>query len=93
MPVVCHWFFIPQLINFLYSIPQLFNFYPCPRYRLAEYNPKTGKLEAIATNMNMLNLSLRVLGPTNEGSLCLKLLLFQLICSLLPLIHLMMFTL
>jgi UDP-N-acetylglucosamine--dolichyl-phosphate N-acetylglucosaminephosphotransferase len=26
--------FIPQIINFLYSIPQLFKFVPCPRHRL-----------------------------------------------------------
>jgi UDP-N-acetylglucosamine--dolichyl-phosphate N-acetylglucosaminephosphotransferase len=27
-------FFIPQIINFLLSIPQLFHFIPCPRHRL-----------------------------------------------------------
>lgn len=27
-------FFIPQVINFLYSVPQLFKFIPCPRHRL-----------------------------------------------------------
>ena len=27
-------FFLPQLANFLYSIPQLFKFVPCPRHRL-----------------------------------------------------------
>ena len=30
-------FFIPQIINFLYSIPQLFKFVPCPRHRLPLY--------------------------------------------------------
>uniref|UniRef100_A0A8R1DVV2 UDP-N-acetylglucosamine--dolichyl-phosphate N-acetylglucosaminephosphotransferase n=1 Tax=Caenorhabditis japonica TaxID=281687 RepID=A0A8R1DVV2_CAEJA len=34
-------FFIPQTINFLYSIPQLFHFIPCPRHRLPKYDPKT----------------------------------------------------
>lgn len=27
-------FFIPQVLNFLYSCPQLFHFVPCPRHRL-----------------------------------------------------------
>ncbi|XP_006614827.1 UDP-N-acetylglucosamine--dolichyl-phosphate N-acetylglucosaminephosphotransferase [Apis dorsata] len=38
-------FFIPQIINFLYSVPQLFHFIPCPRHRLPKYNKKTDKLE------------------------------------------------
>lgn len=27
-------FLLPQIFNFLYSIPQLFKFVPCPRHRL-----------------------------------------------------------
>ena len=27
-------FFIPQIVNFLLSVPQLFHFIPCPRHRL-----------------------------------------------------------
>lgn len=38
-------FFIPQLINFIYSVPQLFHLVPCPRHRLPKFNPNTGKLE------------------------------------------------
>jgi len=38
-------FFIPQILNFLYSIPQLFKFIPCPRHRLPKYNEETDKLE------------------------------------------------
>lgn len=38
-------FFIPQIINFLYSVPQLFHFIPCPRHRLPKYNKKTDKLQ------------------------------------------------
>ncbi|CAH3175038.1 unnamed protein product [Porites lobata] len=37
-------FFIPQVINFVYSLPQLFRFIPCPRHRLPKLNPETGKL-------------------------------------------------
>ena len=27
-------FFIPQIVNFVYSTPQLFHLIPCPRHRL-----------------------------------------------------------
>lgn len=35
-------FFIPQVINFIYSVPQLFHFIPCPRHRLPKFDPDTG---------------------------------------------------
>lgn len=38
-------FFIPQIFNFLYSVPQLFHFVPCPRHRIPQYNKKLDKLE------------------------------------------------
>lgn len=76
-----HFLFIPQLINFLYSVPQLFGFYHCPRHRLTVYSPKDDTLTGVKTNMNLLNLSLRIIGPTNEGVLCFKLLLFQIVLS------------
>lgn len=37
--------FIPQIINFIYSAPQLFALVPCPRHRLPRFNPRTGLLE------------------------------------------------
>ncbi|XP_062499331.1 UDP-N-acetylglucosamine--dolichyl-phosphate N-acetylglucosaminephosphotransferase-like [Corticium candelabrum] len=37
-------FFIPQIINFVYSVPQLFRFISCPRHRLPKYDPATDKL-------------------------------------------------
>uniref|UniRef100_A0A7G3AIS8 UDP-N-acetylglucosamine--dolichyl-phosphate N-acetylglucosaminephosphotransferase n=2 Tax=Lutzomyia longipalpis TaxID=7200 RepID=A0A7G3AIS8_LUTLO len=42
-------FFIPQVINFLYSVPQLFHFIPCPRHRLPKYNSTTDKLDVSET--------------------------------------------
>ncbi|KYM81248.1 UDP-N-acetylglucosamine--dolichyl-phosphate N-acetylglucosaminephosphotransferase, partial [Atta colombica] len=42
-------FFIPQIINFLYSIPQLFHLVSCPRHRLPKYNEKIDKLEPSRT--------------------------------------------
>lgn len=38
-------FFIPQIINFLWSCPQLFKIVPCPRHRLPKFNAKTGLME------------------------------------------------
>ena len=38
-------FFIPQVINFLWSVPQLFKIVPCPRHRLPAFNPSTGLME------------------------------------------------
>ena len=38
--ILCHFsktmllFFIPQIFNFIYSVPQLFGIIPCPRHRL-----------------------------------------------------------
>ncbi|KAI8487625.1 UDP-N-acetylglucosamine--dolichyl-phosphate N-acetylglucosaminephosphotransferase [Branchiostoma belcheri] len=37
-------FFIPQILNFLYSCPQLFRLVPCPRHRLPRFDAKSGKL-------------------------------------------------
>ncbi|KAJ9669688.1 tunicamycin resistance protein [Coniosporium apollinis] len=37
--------FIPQILNFLYSAPQLFHLVPCPRHRLPRFNARTGLLE------------------------------------------------
>jgi UDP-N-acetylglucosamine--dolichyl-phosphate N-acetylglucosaminephosphotransferase len=38
-------FFIPQVVNFLWSTPQLFKMVPCPRHRLPAFNPSTGLME------------------------------------------------
>lgn len=38
-------FFVPQIINFIWSTPQLFKLIPCPRHRLPFFNPSTGLME------------------------------------------------
>ena len=38
-------FFIPQIVNFLWSVPQLFRLCPCPRHRLPAFNVSTGLME------------------------------------------------
>ncbi|XP_028639564.1 UDP-N-acetylglucosamine--dolichyl-phosphate N-acetylglucosaminephosphotransferase isoform X1 [Grammomys surdaster] len=114
-------FFMPQVFNFLYSLPQLFHIIPCPRHRMPRLNTKTGKLEMSyskfktnslsflgtfilkvaeslrlvtvhrgesedgafteCNNMTLINLLLKVLGPTHERSLTLLLLLLQVLSS------------
>jgi UDP-N-acetylglucosamine--dolichyl-phosphate N-acetylglucosaminephosphotransferase len=78
-------FCLPQVVNFLYSIPQLFKFLPCPRHRLPRFETQTGLLspsKATETryNMNLVTLFLRVFGKTTERKLCLRLLAFQVAC-------------
>ncbi len=40
---------IPQIANFIYSVPQLFKLIPCPRHRLPKYNARTGLREPSVT--------------------------------------------
>ncbi|CAN7982998.1 unnamed protein product [Ixodes hexagonus] len=49
-------FFIPQVFNFLYSIPQLFHFVPCPRHRLPRYNAAEDKMEASTVKFRLSSL-------------------------------------
>ncbi|KAK6202689.1 tunicamycin resistance protein [Scheffersomyces amazonensis] len=35
-------FLVPQIVNFIYSVPQLFNIVPCPRHRLPKFNLDNG---------------------------------------------------
>uniref|UniRef100_A0A8C6YCC8 UDP-N-acetylglucosamine--dolichyl-phosphate N-acetylglucosaminephosphotransferase n=1 Tax=Naja naja TaxID=35670 RepID=A0A8C6YCC8_NAJNA len=50
-------FFIPQMTNFLYSLPQLFHIIPCPHHRLPRFNADTGKLEMSYSRFKSKNLS------------------------------------
>lgn len=50
-------FFLPQIINFLYSTPQLFKFVPCPRHRLPKYDPKTDLLHISTTEFHINELN------------------------------------
>ena len=69
-------FFIPQIINFLLSVPQLFGIIPCPRHRLPEFDRATGKLNAAKGQHTLINYTLRLLGPTHEKDLCNILIVF-----------------
>ena len=79
-------FFIPQILNFLYSFPQLIGIYPCPRHRLPQFDFKTKKLTGKKENMNLLNLFLIILGPKREQDICNIIIIFQIICNSIALI-------
>ena len=53
-------FFIPQILNFLYSSPQLFGVVPCPRHRLPRLNPSSGKLTPSTFEIKKTNRSFRL---------------------------------
>jgi len=72
--------FIPQLINFVYSLPQLFGIVHCPRHRLPKYDEKTGKLYAVRSHMNLVNLILLITGPMTERQLCIVCMVLQVVC-------------
>ncbi|KAK6045573.1 glycosyltransferase, group 4 family [Cooperia oncophora] len=90
-------FLIPQVFNFLYSIPQLFKLVPCPRHRLPKYDGATDtvdmkrcsiqrkRLEVAGwqeiNNLTILNLVLKFTGPLHEQTLTNVLLSIQVICS------------
>ncbi|KAH9648873.1 GlcNAc-1-P transferase [Citrus sinensis] len=69
-------FFLPQVLNFLLSVPQLFGFVKCPRHRLPRFNPQTGLLTG-TNDGTLVNFFLRLFGKMSEGSLCAALLVFQ----------------
>lgn len=35
-------FLLPQIVNFVYSVPQLFNIVPCPRHRMPRFDVDSG---------------------------------------------------
>lgn len=37
-------FLLPQILNFVYSVPQLFSILPCPRHRMPKFNVEDGLL-------------------------------------------------
>ncbi|KAJ5074804.1 udp-n-acetylglucosamine--dolichyl-phosphate n-acetylglucosaminephosphotransferase [Anaeramoeba ignava] len=82
-PEMMSLFFLPQILNFLLSLPQILGIFPCPRHRLAKYNPKDGLLYGVKEHHNLLNFWLRIFGPKNERVLTIHLMVFQFVCILL----------
>ncbi|KAK3107213.1 hypothetical protein FSP39_009619 [Pinctada imbricata] len=50
-------FFIPQVANFIYSVPQVFKFVPCPRHRLPKYDSKLDKVGMSYTKFKSTDLN------------------------------------
>jgi UDP-N-acetylglucosamine--dolichyl-phosphate N-acetylglucosaminephosphotransferase len=75
-------FLIPQIVNFLLSLPQMLRLFglTCPRHRLPQYDPATGKLVGKTINHNLVNVVLLVFGPMKEEHLCVFLLALQVAC-------------
>lgn len=86
-------FLVPQIVNFVYSCPQLFKLYPCPRHRLPTYDAKTDTLTPSTftvkgpggelvecDNLTLINAVLRVTGPVKERTATNVLLALQLLC-------------
>eukprot|EP01126_Amoeba_proteus_P041946 TRINITY_DN4532_c0_g1_i2.p2 TRINITY_DN4532_c0_g1~~TRINITY_DN4532_c0_g1_i2.p2 ORF type:complete len:234 (-),score=44.96 TRINITY_DN4532_c0_g1_i2:737-1345(-) len=72
-------FFLPQLINFAISLPQLFHLIPCARHRLPKYSEKDGLLHP-TYNFTLINLYLYLVGPLSERWLTIHLTFFQILC-------------
>jgi UDP-N-acetylglucosamine--dolichyl-phosphate N-acetylglucosaminephosphotransferase len=71
-------FLMPQVFNFVYSLPQLFKIVPCPRHRLPVFDPKTGLLRPKdAPDWNLVNLTLQLFGRCGENALCIRILMLQ----------------
>ena len=95
-PVMLLLLMLPQLVNFVVSIPQLFKLRPCPRHRLPTYDERTGLLRCSyvndrativpkdGMNLTLINLVLRV-KPMTEPALASTLLLLQALCCALAL--------
>ena len=112
-------FLVPQALNFLYSLPQLFRIIPIPRHRMPSFDPRTGHVKASCiefkscdlttsgklclslltslhlvrvekkgdnilrvNNLTLINFFLIKFGSCREDVLCSRLLMFQVLCSL-----------
>ncbi len=79
---------LPQVVNFLYSLPQLCKIVPIPRHRLPRVDPATGYLRASKvapgdsrSNMTLLCAAVTLCGGAlHERTLCAVLLVFQAAC-------------
>lgn len=69
-------FLLPQVANFLLSVPQIFGLMPCPRHRLPRPDESGRLVTTCPQNWNNINVFLRVTGPLSErklGTICLVL--------------------
>ena len=75
-------FFLPQLFNFVISLPQLFGIVFCPRHRLPTMDLASGRLQStFPQNLNLVNFALWVTGPLTEKQLGDVLIALQFVCN------------
>ncbi|EPZ35316.1 Glycosyl transferase, family 4 domain-containing protein [Rozella allomycis CSF55] len=60
-------FFLPQIFNFVFSVPQLFKMVPCPRHRMPNLNVTSGKLENSFAEFDLSEVNI-------IGLICIKIL-------------------
>lgn len=83
-PIKILLFFLPQLFNFILSLPQLFGIVFCPRHRLPICDLKTKKMTTtFPQNLNLVNFALFLTGPINEQNLGDVLIGLQVVINLL----------
>jgi len=75
--------FLPQLINFILSLPQLLNIKACPRHRIPDTIVLNKEIFMISSkNGTLINLLLEITGALKESTLCIILLGIQLFWTL-----------
>lgn len=88
-------FFAPQVLNFVYSVPQILKIVPCPRHRLPWVDEASGLMvpsqyeveradgsKVSRDNMTLICIVLRLFGPLSEASLVRLLLLLQVVACM-----------
>ncbi|CCW61207.1 unnamed protein product [Phytomonas sp. EM1] len=78
-------FFTPQIINFIISLPQLFNIVSCPKHRVPRWIPSRDVLTN-SRNYTLLNLILVVFGDMHEKTLTTVVISLQIITTALSFI-------
>ncbi|RNF27091.1 phospho-N-acetylmuramoyl-pentapeptide-transferase/UDP-N-acetylglucosamine--dolichyl-phosphate N-acetylglucosaminephosphotransferase [Trypanosoma conorhini] len=78
-------FFIPQIVNFIISLPQLFHIVPCPRHRVPCWNEKLDVLQN-SGNYTLLNAILWLCGDMHERDLTNAVVKVQVCCCVFALV-------
>ena len=69
-------FFVPQILNFLISLPQLFGIMHCPKHRVPRWIKEKDALTN-SHNYTLLNALLYVMGDMHERSLTVVVMIFS----------------
>ena len=82
-------FFVPQIVNFAVSLPQLCGYVECPPHRIPKWDAERDVLVS-SGNWTLLNAVLLLTGPMHERSLVGVLLGLQVVCNAMGLLALEM---